>query len=62
MPDAMPRFMTIREIAQTGLLSEYCLRRMEKQKRLPCVYSGKRCLINYTALIEQLNKLQGGNR
>ena len=59
MPDAMPRFMTIREVAHTGLLSEYCLRQLEKQKRLPCVYSGNRCLINYTALVEQLDQLQG---
>jgi len=60
MPDTMPRFMTLREVAPTGILSEYCLRQMEKQKRLPCIYSGKRCLINYTALVEQLNNIWGG--
>lgn len=31
----VPRFMSIREVARTGLLSEYTLRLMEKQKLLP---------------------------
>lgn len=48
-------FMSIREVARTGLLSEYTLRLMEKQKQLPCVYTGKKCLINFDRLVEQLN-------
>lgn len=51
----VPRFMSIREVARTGLLSEYTLRLMEKQKQLPCVYAGKKCLINFDKLVEQLN-------
>lgn len=54
----VPRFMSIREVARTGILSEYTLRLMEKQKKLPCVYvgqSGKKCLINFDRLVEQLN-------
>lgn len=51
----MPRMRTIREIAKTGLLSEYALRLMEKQGRLPCVYSGRKCLVNLDKLIDQLN-------
>lgn len=51
----VPRFMSIREVARTGLLSEYTLRLMEKQKQLPCVYTGKKCLINFDKLVEQLN-------
>lgn len=51
----IPRFMSIREVAKTGLLSEYTLRLMEKQKQLPCVYTGKKCLINFDRLVEQLN-------
>ena len=31
----LPRMRSIREIAQTGLLSEYALRRMEKNGELP---------------------------
>lgn len=53
----LPRMRTIREIARTGLLSEYALRQMEKQGRLPCVHVGKKCLINLDKLIEQLNNL-----
>ena len=55
----VPRFMSIREVAKTGLLSEYTLRLMDKQKQLPCVYvgqSGKKCLINFDRLVEQLNQ------
>ena len=31
----IPRFMTIREVASTGVLSEYALRLMEKRGELP---------------------------
>lgn len=48
-------FMSIRETAATGILSEYALRLMEKQGRLPCIKVGVKCLINYPQLIEQLN-------
>ena len=52
----VPRFMSIREISKTGLLSEYNLRLMEKQKRLPCVYVGRKCLVNLELLVDQLNE------
>lgn len=60
----VPRFMSIREVAKTGLLSEYTLRLMEKQKRLPCVYTGRKCLINFDRLVEQLNAptTEGGDK
>ena len=51
----LPRMCTIREIARTGLLSEYALRKLEKQGKLPCVYVGRKCLINLDRLIDQLN-------
>lgn len=53
----MPRFMTVREIAKTGLLSEYCLRRMLREDKLPYIRSGNRYLVNYSLLIEQLNSI-----
>lgn len=53
--DSIPRFLTIRQTAKEGPLSEYCLRLMEKQGNLPCVYSGRKCLVNFDRLIEQLN-------
>lgn len=52
-----PKMMTIRQVAQQGVLSEYTLRLMEKQHQLPCIYSGRRCLVNYTRLVEMLNTL-----
>ena len=63
MKYTIPRFMSIRQVARTGLLSEYTLRLMEKQKLLPCVYTGKKCLINFDKLVEQLHSLnsEGGD-
>lgn len=51
----IPEFKTIRETARTGILPEACLRRMAKQGSLPGIYSGVKFLVNYTALVEQLN-------
>lgn len=51
----MPHMMTIREVAETGVLSESFLRRLLKQNRLPAVYIGSKALINYDRLLEFLN-------
>ena len=53
--DTIPEFKTIRETAKTGILPEACLRRMAKQGILPGIYSGVKFLVNYTALVKQLN-------
>ena len=52
-----PRMVTIRQAARLGPPSEYTLRLLEKQKKLPCIYSGRRCLINYDRLLEMLGGL-----
>ncbi len=52
-----PKMMTIREIAQTGILPEHALRLMLKAGQLPAIYIGKKALINYDKLCEQLNNL-----
>lgn len=52
----VPHFMSIRQVAKTGLLSEYKLRLMEKQGLLPCVYVGKSCLVNFEQLVDRLNQ------
>ena len=52
-----PRMMTIRQVAQTGVLPEHALRQMEKQNMLPGFDVGKKCLINYDKLVEQLQQL-----
>ncbi len=49
------KFPSIREAAKRGPLSEYCLRLMEKQGKLPGVYSGRKFLVNYDKLLEQLD-------
>lgn len=57
-----PNMMTIREIAQTGLLSEYTLRYMLKEGNLPVMYVGKKALVNYNKLCEQLSNLEAPNK
>ena len=52
---AIPNFMTIRQVAATKILPEHLLRSWEKQGKLPCIYAGKKCLINFDKLVEQLN-------
>lgn len=57
--EKMPKFCSIREVARLGVLSEYALRLMAKRGELPCVYVGKKCLINIDRLMEQLNAVGG---
>lgn len=52
-----PEMLTIREIAETGILSEYALRLMLKDGKLPAIYVGRKALINYDKLCEQLCNL-----
>ena len=52
-----PNMMTVREVAKTGLLSEHALRIMLKAGKLPAIYIGKKALINYDKLCEQLSSL-----
>ena len=60
MENTIPVFLSIRETAKSGILTEYRLRCMEKSGELPCIYAGKKCLINFDLLIAQLNDLQKG--
>lgn len=52
-----PKLMTIPQVAATGLLSEYALRKLYKEGRLPAFTVGKKVLINFEMLLEQLNSL-----
>lgn len=49
------KFPSIRETAARGPLSEYCLRAMLKQGKLPGIFSGRKFLVNYEKLLEQLD-------
>ena len=56
----IPRMMTIRQVAATGILSEYALRLMCKRGQIPCIKVGVgKVLINFDALIAQLQQLKG---
>lgn len=53
----IPRMLTIRQVAATGLLPETALRRLAAEDRLPALKVGNRLLVNFDALVEQLNGL-----
>ena len=55
---SMKDFNTIRETAIMTGLSEKYLRRLQKQNKLPGVYSGSRFLVNYASLIQYLSSLE----
>ena len=52
----MSTYLSIRQVAETGLVSEHLLRLMEKQGRLPGIYSGRKKLVNLELLEEQLRE------
>lgn len=52
-----PRMMTIREVAKTGILTEYTLRRLVKQGKIPHIMCGNRAMINYDRLVDMLRTL-----
>lgn len=55
-PKQNPKFLTIRETAATGVLSEHHLRLMQRRGKLPGIFAGTRFLVNYHLLLEQLDK------
>ena len=57
MENRKPTMLTIREIARTGILSEHALRLLLKAGKLPAIHIGKKALINYDKLCEQLSAL-----
>ena len=50
--DNAPKFMTIREVARTGLVPEHYLRSMVAS---PGIYAGKKFMVNFYLLVEQLD-------
>ena len=53
----IPRMMTIRQIAQTGVLPENALRVMVRNGNIPAVYSGNKAFVNFDNLCKYLAKL-----
>lgn len=55
--EKIPRMMTIRETARTGILPETALRRLAAENRLPALQVGNRLLVNYDRLVQMLDEL-----
>lgn len=55
----IPKMMTVRQVAKTGLISEYALRQLVKQGKVPCIALEHKVLINFDAFVEQLHQLKG---
>ena len=53
----MPQFKTIRQVAASGLISEYYLRGLVARGECPGFRSGNRFLVNVELLKEKLNEL-----
>jgi hypothetical protein len=54
---SMPKMLTVRAIAKTGLLPENTIRVMLKTGQIKAVYSGKKAFINYDNLCAYLRTL-----
>ena len=57
MEKTMPKMMTVRQIAKTGLLPENTIRVMLRNGQIQAVYSGKKALINFDNLCDYLKTL-----
>lgn len=57
-----PTMLSIRQVADTGILPEHAIRLLLKEGKLPVIYIGKKALINYEKLCEQLSQLDGSER
>ena len=47
MSNNIPKLMTIRQVAKTGLIPEKALRELVKQGVVKLLYSGNRAFVNY---------------
>lgn len=56
----LPKLMTIREVARTGVIPEHALRRLIKSGEIPCIYSGRKALLSFGKVCELLEN--GGLR
>jgi hypothetical protein len=57
-----PTMLSIRQIADTGILSEHAIRLLLKEGKLPAIYIGRKALINYEKLCELLSQLDGSEK
>ena len=52
-----PKLMTVRQIAKTGVISEFALRRMIKEGVVKPIYSGNRALLNFNKVCSTIDSL-----
>lgn len=53
----IPKLMTVRQVAKTGIISEGALRRLIKQGVIKPLYSGNRALLNFNMVCTTINNL-----
>jgi len=56
--NAIPRLMSVKEMAKTGIMPENAIRVLLKQGKLPAIYSGKKAIINFDLMCEQFRNLK----
>ena len=52
----LPKLMSIREVARTGVIPEHALRQLVREGKIPCVYSGRKALICFDRLCDLIGK------
>ena len=57
MENQTPRLMTVRQVAQTGILPKHALRTLLRSGKITAVYVGRKAFINYDTLCQQLSRL-----
>lgn len=57
MDNAIPNFLTIRQTAETKILNEFRLRKLCAEGKLPGFYAGRKFMVNFPALCDQLNQV-----
>jgi len=56
------QFFRIRQFAELGILSEYAIRKLVKEKKLPVVYVGNRAMLPYSQCLEALDRMAQENQ
>lgn len=49
-------YKSIRELSKVCVLSEYSLRKLARENALPCVYAGRKCLVDVKKFNEMLDR------
>lgn len=54
----IPKMLTVKQVAATGVLPEHTIGVLLKQGKLPAVYSGTTAYINFDLMCEYLRNLK----